>query len=55
MRALPSVPIAARTVLETIAFWAVHRHWDPSPQAVDEAVAERAVLDFVVRALLPAA
>jgi AcrR family transcriptional regulator len=44
--------VTARIVLETAVFWAVHRHWDPSPQAVDEKAAERAVVDFVVRALL---
>ena len=44
--------ITARIVLETAVFWAVHRHWDPSPQAVDESAAERAVVEFVVRALL---
>lgn len=47
--------VTARIVLETAVFWAVHRHWDASPQAVDEAVAERAVVQFVVRALLPPA
>jgi AcrR family transcriptional regulator len=44
--------VTARIVLETAVFWAVHRHWDPSPQAVDDQAAERAVVDFVVRALL---
>jgi AcrR family transcriptional regulator len=44
--------VAARIVLETLVFWAVHRHWDPAPQAADEAVARRTVLDFVGRALL---
>ncbi len=44
--------ISARIVLETAVFWAVHRHWDPSPQLADEAVVEKTVVDFVVRALL---
>jgi AcrR family transcriptional regulator len=44
--------IAVRIVLETLVFWAVHRHWDPSPQAVSEETARRTVVDFVVRALL---
>jgi len=47
--------ISARSVLETAVFWAVHRHWDPSPQVVDESVVEAAVVDFVVRALLGSA
>jgi len=52
MRPLPSVPVAARTVLETIAFWAVHRHWDPSPQTIDEDSVQGAVVDFLVQGLI---
>lgn len=44
--------VAARIVLETLVFWAVHRHWDPSPQAVDEASAKRTAVAFLVAALL---
>jgi AcrR family transcriptional regulator len=44
--------VAARIVLETLVFWAVHRHWDPSPQPVDEASARRTVLDFLTSALV---
>jgi len=44
--------VVARIALETLAFWAVHRHWDPSPQALDDEAARRIVLDFVARALL---
>jgi AcrR family transcriptional regulator len=44
--------VTARIVLETTVFWAVHRHWDPSPQAVEERAAEDAVAQFVLRALL---
>jgi hypothetical protein len=33
-------------------FWAVHRHWDPSPQAVDEDSARRTVLAFLTAALV---
>ena len=42
----------ARIVLETVVFWAVHRHWDPSPQTLDEELAERAVVGLLSRALL---
>lgn len=52
LRRLPNPPIAARTVLETIAFWAVHRHWDPSPQFVDEASVQAAVVDQLLHGLL---
>jgi AcrR family transcriptional regulator len=44
--------IAARIVLETVVFWAVHRHWDPSPQAIDEESAKRTALAFLVGALM---
>ena len=44
--------VAARIVLETLVFWAVHRHWDPSPQAIDEASAKRTVLAFLTSALV---
>ena len=44
--------VLARIVLETLVFWAVHRHWDPSPQAIDEATARRTVLGFLTSALV---
>src|SRR5262245_23416470 len=44
--------VAARVVLETLVFWAVHRHWDPSPQPVDEGSARRTALAFLSGALL---
>lgn len=44
--------VSARIVLETLVFWAVHRHWDPSPQEVDEASAKRAALAFLASALV---
>ena len=44
--------VAARIVLETLVFWAVHRHWDPSPQVVDEAAAKRIALAFLASALV---
>lgn len=52
LRPVPSVPLAARTVLETVAFWAVHRHWDPSPQSIEEDAVEDAVVDLLVHSLI---
>lgn len=52
LRPVPSVPLAARAVLETIAFWAVHRHWDPSPQSIEEDTAQDAVVDLLVHGLI---
>ena len=43
--------VLARIVVEIIAFWAIHRHWDPHPQKVDEQTAEETVVSFVRRAL----
>jgi AcrR family transcriptional regulator len=52
LRRFESASVAARIVLETLVFWAVHRHWDPSPQAVDEDSARRTVLAFLTTALV---
>ena len=51
LRSLPDPAVAARLLIETVVFWAVHRHWDPHPQAADEAVAQDTVVRFVVNAL----
>jgi AcrR family transcriptional regulator len=52
LRRFEDPAVAARIVLETLVFWAVHRHWDPSPQPVDAETAKRVALDFVASALL---
>jgi AcrR family transcriptional regulator len=52
LRRMRNAQVAARTVLETIAFWAVHRHWDPSPQPVDEASVQAAVVDQLLYGLV---
>jgi AcrR family transcriptional regulator len=51
LRPVPDVLAAARLIIETTVFWAVHRHWDPHPQAVEESVARQTVVDFIVNAL----
>lgn len=51
VRPVPDTSVAARLIIETATFWAVHRHWDPHPQPVDEAVAEATVVRFIVDAL----
>jgi AcrR family transcriptional regulator len=50
-RAVPDVTVTARVIVETIVTWAVHRHWDPSPQAIDDQVAEDTVVQFIVGGL----
>ncbi len=52
LRPLPDRAVAARIVIENLVLWAVHRHWDPAPQAVDERVAEDAVVRFLLDALV---
>jgi len=52
LRRFEDSAVAARIVLETLVFWAVHRHWDPSPQAVDEDSARRTALAFLTSALV---
>lgn len=54
--ALPGVldvAVAARFVIESIATWAVHIHWDPSPQPFTPEVAEDSLVQLVVRSLAP--
>lgn len=51
LRRLPSEHVAARAVLETVAFWAVHRHWDPSPQEIAEDDVQATVVDLIVHGL----
>lgn len=53
LRAHVDVDVAARTVLETISFWAIHHHWDPAPSPVDDRNVREAILHFVAGALLP--
>lgn len=51
LRRFEDKAVAARIVLETLIFWAVHRHWDPHPQTVDEATARKTAIRFIVGAL----
>lgn len=51
LRRWPEPAVAARIVLETETYWAVHRHWDGSPRRIDDAVAEDTVIAFLVAAL----
>lgn len=51
-RPVPDTAVAARVILETIVTWAVHRHWDPSPQVIDDQVAEDTVVQFIVGGLM---
>jgi AcrR family transcriptional regulator len=52
LRRFEDARVAARLVLETLVFWAVHRHWDAAPQAVDEGASRRTVIEFLISALV---
>jgi AcrR family transcriptional regulator len=52
LRRLPAPAVTARLLIETAVFWAVHRHWDAHPQAVEDAVAKETVVRFIVGALV---
>jgi AcrR family transcriptional regulator len=51
LRPLPDAAVAARLIIEALSFWAVHRHWDPHPQIVEEKVARDTVVQFILNAL----
>jgi AcrR family transcriptional regulator len=51
LRDVPDVSAAARAIVELLAFWAVHRHWDPHPQPIADEIAEDTVVAIVVRLL----
>jgi AcrR family transcriptional regulator len=48
---VPDIAAAARLVLETTVFWAVHRHFDSRPEKITDELARETVAHFVVRAL----
>jgi len=52
LRPAVDVGIAARFIVETCAFWAVHRHWDAARQDLAEERVRAAVIDIVVAALV---
>jgi AcrR family transcriptional regulator len=52
LRPVPDVAAAARLVVETLVFWAVHRHWDARGEAFTEAVAEETSIHFILSALV---
>jgi AcrR family transcriptional regulator len=51
LRPVPDATAAARLIIETTVFWAVHRHWDVHPQRITDAVERDTVIRFVGGAL----
>jgi AcrR family transcriptional regulator len=52
MRQVADVAIAARLIIETVVFWAVHRRWDPHPQLVDDTSARETVIRLLTDAFV---
>jgi len=52
LRPMQDPAVTSRIVIELLTFWAVHRHWDPAPQAIDPAVARETLADFVLGAVM---
>jgi AcrR family transcriptional regulator len=53
LRRAPDAAAAARFVLESCAWWAMHRHGDPDPLVKDDALAQDCVVDAIVHAFAP--
>ena len=53
-RRVPDTLVAARVMMEVVVTWAVHRHWDRSPQPMDEQAVEDTVVQFIVGGLVNA-
>jgi len=52
LRPVPDTSVAARLIIETVVFWAVHRHWDPHPQTVRDDIAQATVVQLICDALV---
>lgn len=48
LRGISSPLIGARQIVETIAFWALHRHWDPAPLDYDESLIRESAVRYCV-------
>jgi hypothetical protein len=46
-----SPPAAARFVVESIAWFAMHRHRDPLAHSIDDSTARETAIDLIVNAL----
>ncbi len=51
-RPVPDPAVAARLVVETVAWFAYHRHDDLDSATIDDSVAEQTVVDLLTRALV---
>ncbi len=51
-RDVSNIRLAARMIIETVATWAIHIHWDRAPEDFDPDEARENAIDFLVRGLL---
>lgn len=54
LRSVPDVPAAARFIVETIAWFAMHRHGDPDSAMLTDDACRRTVRHLLLAAFLPA-
>ena len=52
---VPDVPAAARFIVETVAWFAMHRHGDPDSAMLDDDACRRTVRHLLLNAYLPSA
>ncbi len=48
---LADTAVAARVLLETVVLFAIHRHWDPAPQAMEDQTVEDTLVRLLVDGL----
>ncbi len=53
LRGTPDTAASARLVLETLTWFARHRHWDPYGAAIPDGLAEDTAVDALLHALVP--
>jgi hypothetical protein len=53
LRSVPDPMVTARFIIESVAWFANHRHGDPDSATIDDATAETTVVDMIVAALRP--
>jgi AcrR family transcriptional regulator len=53
LRAMPDAAVAARVVIESVAWFAFHRHQNRDSARYDDQTARRTVIEFACAALLP--
>jgi AcrR family transcriptional regulator len=52
MRQVTDITVAARLIVETVVFWAVHKCWDPHPQKFDDSAARETVISLLTDAFV---